>query len=742
MRKIYIYTTETYKQKGWYKIGETTQLVEDRVKQQDGTSNPETLDTIYEVNSVISDKEIHRKLELIGYSKCRNNREWFEGFDSDDHVITTINDIISKTENDSRATYVPRFYQSYIKTLFIDKLTKSSKEKIDFALELAPRFGKTIWAIDLIQTLYNDFNYNVCVMPTYYLSSLTSFKKEFYNFNGYSNNMVYVTSDDNLEEVFNEYYGKKMIILEASLHMNEHESKLDILKSIPTDKKICLMDESDFGTHRGNSQEIIRFIDSKLNVYMTGTAIEKVINPLENIDDNIIRWSYTDMLMVKKGEHPVQDNFDVIDLNGSMGSVKEIIEPTFMRLSLGSVIDKFESVPDDYKTDWSKLLSDVKKSKGILTNLIKGLFGTYGGTMECLVDINTYEISPKDVTMVFANTKDKKEQKELVNVFKESLGTQYEVVLINGDETSNRKAEEKTKKIVSKAKRDGKKVVLVSKDMGSRSYSIPEIDTVILMFDRGSYATISQKISRVLTPGKTYHNEEKKDGYIISLSLDPNREDFNPIDEYFVYEGEKVDSNELSEGIKKVLRSMNILVNDNGELTNIELDKYSDTLINSSSLIRLGKSSTNPDKIMVDGDLITLLTGIEIHKGNKESDNHLDGIDSSKVNRYKGDDKEKSKKEKEEKKKVENVRDKIRKHIENIVDNIVEISEINNCESDDIIECLNMIKEKGYNDEVVFEVDIDADTVKKIILMGGVSRKLLNTIITSYNKEENSLLVK
>jgi len=501
------------------------------------------------------------------------------------------------------------------------------------------------------------------------------------------------------------------------------------------------MDESDFGTHRGNSQEIIRYIDSKLNVYMTGTAIEKVINPLENINDNVIRWSYTDMLMVKKGEHPIQNHFGAIGLNESMGSVKEIVDPTFMRLSLGSVIDKFESVPDDYKTDWSKLLADVKKSKGVLTNLIKGLFGTYGGTMECLVDINTDEISPKDVTMVFANTKDKKQQKELVNVFKESLGTQYEVVLINGDETSNRKAEEKTKKIVSKAKREGRKVVLVSKDMGSRSYSIPEIDTVILMFDRGSYATISQKISRVLTPGKTYHNKEKKEGYVISLSLDPNREEFNPIDEYFVYEGEKVDSDELSEGIKKVLRSINIFVNNGDELSNIEIDKYSERLINSSSLIRLGKSSTNPDSIMVDDELVKMMTGISFNK-NIKLGSKLDGIDSSKVNRYKGDGKEICKIEEKEKKKEENARDKIRKHIENIVDNIVEISEINNCESDDIIECLSMIKEKGYDEEVIFEVDLDSDTVKKIILMGGVSRKLLNTIITSYNKEENSLLVK
>jgi hypothetical protein len=39
---------------------------------------------------------------------------------------------------------------------------------------------------------------------------------------------------------------------------------------------------------------------------MTGTAIDKVIAPLEHIDDNIIRWSYTDMLMVKDGVHPIQ----------------------------------------------------------------------------------------------------------------------------------------------------------------------------------------------------------------------------------------------------------------------------------------------------------------------------------------------------------------------------------------------------------------------------------------------------
>ena len=429
-------------------------------------------------------------------------------------------------------------------------------------------------------------------------------------------------------------------------------------------------------------------------------------------------------------------------LQKSINSVDDIVEPTFLRLSLGGVIDKFNSVSDDYKTDWSKLLIDVKKSKGILSNLIKGLFGTYGGSIEYLIDLNTDEMSVKDVTMVFAGTPDKKQQEELVKVFQESLGPQYEIVLINGDETSNRKAEELSNKVVAKAKREGRKVVLISKDMGSRSFSVPEIDTVILMFDRGQYNSISQKISRVLTPGITFRGEKKIKGSVISLSLDPNRFDVNPIDEYVIYESEKVQVNELSDGINRVLRSINIFTNDDGDLEPIQIDEYSDKLINSSSLIKLGKASSNPDSIIWDDDIVRLLTGIQLNKNNVEKQN-IEGIDLSLINKFKGD-KEKTNSVSKEKDieltEIENIRTKLRQQLENIVDNVVEISEINNCESDDIIDCLKKIKGKGFEDEVIFEVDMNCETIIKIIQMGGVSHKLLNTIITSYNKEEKLLL--
>ena len=223
----------------------------------------------------------------------------------------------------------------------------------------------------------------------------------------------------------------------------------------------------------------------------------------------------------------------------TMESVKNIVKPVFMRLSLPKAVEKFNRLPEEYRTDWSKLLMDIDKSRGVLETLIKSLFGVYNGEMVGLNDLDM-TIAPKYVTMIFANTKDKEQQRKFAELIQQVLGNNYLVKLVNSDETNNRKAEEDVKEIIAQAKRENKKVVLVSKDMASRSFSVSEIDTVMLMFDRGSYATIAQKISRVLTPGKTFKGQDKIYGHIISLSLDPNREDVSPIDEYIVHKADKV----------------------------------------------------------------------------------------------------------------------------------------------------------------------------------------------------------
>jgi hypothetical protein len=733
MNTLYVHTTPTERQKGNYKFGQTTRTADGRIKEQARTAMSENPEKVWEGTSELRDHDIHKLLIKMGYDHVI--REWYGGFTSDDEVVAVMNKIISESSQDTRVEYYPRFFQTVIKDQFLTKYQSEldlGYNKIDFALELAARFGKTIWAIDLLDSFFKKNSIKICVIPTYVLTAITSFKKEFYTFKGYSSNMVLVTTEDDMVSIINENYGKKLIVVVMSLHMREHESKLDVLKSLPKKDKVSIIDEADFGAHRINSQEKIDYLNCGLNLYMTGTAIERVASPLLNLRDNIIRWSYVDMLMVKKGEHPLQVGLNSLD--ESMGSVQDIVVPQFMRLSLGGVVDKFDRVSPEFRTDWNKLFSDVDKAKPVLSNLIKSLFGEYNGELEYLVDIDTSEISSKEVTMIFASTPDKKQQKKFHKLVQDSLGPQYIVVLINGDETSNREAEEMAKGIVERAKREGKKVVFISKDMGSRSFSVSEIDTVMLMFDRGSYATISQKVSRVLTPGKTYGGEKKVYGNVISLSLDPNREQVNPIDEYLIYESEKVQVNELSDGIHRVLRSVNIFVNEKGMMEPIVSDEYADKLISSSALIRIGMETVKVDSIINDVELVKLLTGVEIN--NQTEEERVEGIDSSKIVRT---DEEKVKEEKKNQKVVEDLHQKLKEVLSNIVENIVEISEINNCESDNIITTLDMINEKGYCEEVVFEVGLNCQTVKKIILSGALSEKLLNTIITSYNKEENTV---
>jgi len=305
-KTLYIYTTESDRMLGRYKFGQTERDAEQRVKEQDGTSNSEPLELVFSIDSNLSDHQVHDLLERKGKKKSRSGREWYGTFRDDEDAIFNLNLIISEDKNDTRPIYVPYFYQDVVKMMFEDKMSKLDLGKKEFALELAPRFGKTIFTIDLINALFNNYGYKICFLPTYVLTALSSFKKDFYRFNGFSHKMVYVDDINNLEGAIQEHYGKKMIIVEVSLHTEDYQKKLSIVKSLPQVEKCSFIDEADFGTWKKNQQDFIKFLGCQLDVYMTGTAIEKIVSVLDYIGDNIIRWSYTDMLMVQEGLHPFQ----------------------------------------------------------------------------------------------------------------------------------------------------------------------------------------------------------------------------------------------------------------------------------------------------------------------------------------------------------------------------------------------------------------------------------------------------
>jgi hypothetical protein len=308
-KTLYIFTTESDRKKGQYKFGETINEADSRIKNLQ-TGNSEDLIRVGKFTSEYSDHYVHNELEKLGYSRVvTGGREWFKNFKSDDEALATLGRIVSTSDSVDLQEYTPYFYQDLVKMYFEDKLKKVEGSKNEFALELAPRFGKTLWTLDLMVTLFNEYNYKVAMLPAYVLTALSSFEKEFYLFKGFKDTMIFVREGDDVKKIFEQYYGKKMIILPISLHTEDYQSKFEYLTKLPMVEKVSFIDEADFGYHRDNSQTFIKYLNCGLDVYMTGTAIDKVVSPLDNIGDNIIRWSYTDMLMVQNGEHPIQKIF-------------------------------------------------------------------------------------------------------------------------------------------------------------------------------------------------------------------------------------------------------------------------------------------------------------------------------------------------------------------------------------------------------------------------------------------------
>jgi ribosomal protein L22 len=108
----------------------------------------------------------------------------------------------------------------------------------------------------------------------------------------------------------------------------------------------------------------------------------------------------------------------------------------------------------------------------------------------------------------------------IAEIARAQLNDIYDVVTLNGKYTSNAKAEFEALDAVAAAQKNGRKVWFISQGMAARSFSVPAIDTVLLTYDGGELGSTLQKLSRAFTAGAN-----KKTGNVVSIALDPNRED-------------------------------------------------------------------------------------------------------------------------------------------------------------------------------------------------------------------------
>ena len=413
-------------------------------------------------------------------------------------------------------------------------------------------------------------------------------------------------------------------------------------------------------------------------------------------------------------------------------TVATLVKPQMYKMVMPNGEFLQEKMPEGLRTKWSKLLADVDQNSFILEHIIDAIFkqGDINGYPE-LYDLGISQLTPAKVSMIFGGFPTKSEHNKFVKLVKSKLN-EFIVVGVNGDVTTNRKAEEKVKKSVGKAKREGKRVVIISKDMASRSFSVSEIDTVFLMYDNGLLAQTIQKVSRAFTPGKTYMDEQKTTGTIISLSFDDNRAELDPVDQYIIAEASRTgkEHESLQESIKRVSRSFNIFSQKDGRPASIDSDEYAEQLISSTSLTKIAGAGTKFHML----DIQACLDGNVLLSSRKTSaEKHKASVNIGGVKTYvkteststRGEQDQESKEAKE-----------LMQTVAYFAQNIGELSAYNDFGCETALCTIDSIIESGEPliSEVEQDFGLDIYFMKALLEDGIISRKISNTIINSRNK--------
>lgn len=759
-KTIYIYKDNS--KEFYYKIGyadirigfnpETTsamEIAEKRIHEQRSAAVNSDFSIVYvfdisdinisskEVESYIHDKfKLYRKKinkNLRKGEKELRNTEWFvlEKF-SDIDVIEFVNRCIkAKTSVNAKVKYKLRSYQEYLKQKF---LLNYNSGYDTFTLELAPRFGKTLFILDLFADLVENHGFNYLILPTYILSTNTSFKNEIRKYQQFDE---FIFVDDKDKDFLSKIKNNDKVIIGLSLHLTEekHKEYVDAINELCRGKKLLVIDEADQGTCTLESQDKVNQINSDIYIDMSGTGLCKILNSKhKNGEPCHLSFSYTEMLLAKHKRHP--------DVEWSP-ELEKIPDPYMYRLVVpdgnwkNSLMHKL-----GLDVSWSKILGNVNANKSILQDLLEALFiknqrNQFDADKSILTKLSLddrEEFNRCDVCMIFANFKNNKQFNDFIKVANSCLRNKYEVMKINSEATSNAEAEDKVRDKISlmKHKADGKRLLIVSKNMASRSFSIPEIDTVFLMYDRGGEGQTSQKFSRANTSGNLFDGTVKKRSSLVSLSFDSSRKEYNVFDEYIFKEVIKIQDHDesLQDAIKRLYHCWNIFHQDEeGEYFKLDYDEYAKSLLTSTKTKSIFKSLVDIKhltSIIQANDILGYIpktksvlrkNDIDISKVKtiKKLHDYIKNVDTTNF----------SAKEYEE-------------HLNFLISNIEELSAFNNFKSNNIHKILEEIIEDKDSDRLVLQIEnyfkVKFSFIIKAVCAPGFPSSIANTIIEYKNK--------
>lgn len=716
---FYLFTGESeYKQKK-YKFGQTEKGARERVGKQIISSTTQDFLIVGWISSDLA--KINKKdqailEELHNQGKCvrckdLSAKEWaiFENNNPEEVIC----DYLSNIENGlDKKDLSLTIWQIEALDRIITFLNEG-KQKI--VAELAARFGKTLAYLSLL----NYIDEKVMIVGSYYLTALSSFKKEIALYKDFADFKLLDLDDINFRESVNSclLQGKKIVVV-ASLcgdkERNETVRNQNAEFVSKLNSKITVIDEADYGAHTDNCAPFVNKIGKGSPIILTtGTNSERASD--NHKIDAAFKITYLDMQMMALSNKMVLKNDILKNCERAVEFEKNLVKVEFYRFDWSQFVPILSDKDPNFNPSFSKCSEDVNKNTAFWTGLYQTMIGINSD-----MDLNDYSLfnclngDPESV-LQFVNMSNV-QLKKLEKIANSVLNQFYDVYAICGEDVEGKNAEQFVKDKIILAKQKGKKVWIIASQMCQRSFSIHDINVVLLSYDNGDAGATMQKISRALTNGN-----RDKTGYIISLSIDGNRDD--KIAPMIMDAAQQVAEHEgisLPDALRKVMKTFPIFQMDaDGYAVKLLADEYAKELFSSSKGIRLAVNKESILAIDPDSEVFDILSQVETAPSTTKQ---IVEIVKGKTFTSSTQNRQLSKKEKDE------LHSFIQKNIFNILDNLAVTLHYQKMMRDkitysDLIQILNTEKDSSGM------IGLNGNQFSKIVEGGYIQKGILETFV-------------
>jgi hypothetical protein len=490
------------------KIGDSHREVDIRLSEQGGAAewegkvkigewvNLQNISRDYELHYVLTERGLWHKTDGAG-------NEWFRiPATTVEEAHAYINTLVTDLEGGNVSPpYQLREHQSRTADSLIDIINKKGLD-VTVLEEQAPRSGKTLTNCHSFLELNKHFGINLMLIPVYWLSALTSYKNEIKRWRQLHDISFFDTVTDgnwssDAQQLLSQ--GKK-VCLGISTHASESWFEKYRWINEYSNPAFVVSEEADFGSHTEDTLEKYKFLIANkptVKVITSGTNIHRMAKIGGVKIDALINVLYSEL---ESSEDPT------------------IVKRQYVKMTVPSMLhDYIENIDDRLIPTWSKLNEKPMQNQEFLRKFYRGLL-SYDPEWGNSID----QLAGKEINVVRVRVSATKKAMDQLALVLDKACPEHLFAVLHGDVTDNRDAESYAKKLIHEVNLgfhgDKSKIVFLVNMMGSRSWSVGDVEAVVSCTDGGDLGAFIQEGSRCLSP-----KDNKNKGWIIDCAFDQNR---------------------------------------------------------------------------------------------------------------------------------------------------------------------------------------------------------------------------